>query len=120
MVDLIYSIENFVCGFPLVIILMGTHIYFSFKLKFPQKNILQGIKYMILGDKKNTKEGISSFKSLMAVLASTLGTGNIIGVAAAITIGGIGSIFWIFISGFFAIATKYAETYAVLKYRKKR
>lgn len=119
MVDLIYSIENFVCGFPLVIILMGTHIYFSFKLKFPQKNILQGIKYMILGDKKNTKEGISSFKSLMAVLASTLGTGNIIGVAAAITIGGIGSIFWIFISGFFAIATKYAETYAVLKYRKK-
>ena len=58
MVDLIYSIENFVCGFPLVIILMGTHIYFSFKLKFPQKNILQGIKYMILGDKKNTKDNI--------------------------------------------------------------
>lgn len=74
---------------------------------------------MLSSDKKNTSEGISSFKSLMAVLASTLGTGNIIGVATAITIGGAGSIFWIFISGIFAIATKYAETYIVLKYRKK-
>lgn len=74
---------------------------------------------MMVSDKKNSKEGISSFKSLMAVLASTLGTGNIIGVAAAITIGGVGSIFWIFISGIFGIATKYAETYLVLKYRKK-
>lgn len=74
---------------------------------------------MFVSDKKNTKEGISSFKSLMAVLASTLGTGNIIGVAAAITIGGVGSVFWIFVSGIFAIATKYAETYIVLKYREK-
>lgn len=119
MLEFIYSIESFVCGIPLVILLMGAHIYFTFKLKIPQKNTLKGIKYMLKGDKKNTNEGISSFKSLMTVLASTLGTGNIIGVAAAITIGGIGSIFWIFISGIFAIATKYAETYIVLKYRKK-
>lgn len=119
MSKVIYIIEEFVCGTPLVIILMFTHIFFTIKLKFPQKNTLKGLKYMMKSDKKNTIEGISSFKSLMTVLASTLGTGNIIGVGAAITIGGIGSIFWIFISGIFAIATKYAETYIVLKYRKK-
>ncbi|MNO97558.1 Amino-acid carrier protein AlsT [compost metagenome] len=81
--------------------------------------MLKGLKYILFADKKNSKEGISSFKSLMTILAGTLGTGNIIGIATAITIGGIGSIFWIFISGVFAIATKYAETFIVLKYRKK-
>lgn len=119
MSNLIYSLENIICGFPLVFILMSSHIYFTFKLKFPQRYIFNGLKFMLKSNKKNTNEGISSFKSLMAVLASTLGTGNIIGVATAITIGGVGSIFWIFISGIFAIATKYAETYIVLKYRKK-
>lgn len=119
MANIIYNLENIICGFPLVILLMTSHIYFTFKLKFPQKYMIKGLKYMLKSSKKNTKEGISSFKSLMAVLASTLGTGNIIGVATAITIGGIGSIFWIFMSGIFAIATKYAETYIVLKYRKK-
>lgn len=120
MSKVIYNVEEFLCGFPLVVILMFTHIFFTIKLKFPQRNILKGFKYMIKSDKKNTNEGISSFKSLMAVLASTLGTGNIIGVGAAIVVGGIGSVFWIFISGIFAIATKYAETYIVLKYRKKK
>ncbi|MDO4283105.1 MAG: amino acid carrier protein [Clostridia bacterium] len=62
--------------------------------------------------------GVSSFKSLMTILAGTLGVGNIVGVATAITLGGIGSIFWIFISGVFAMATKYAETYIPLKYRE--
>ncbi len=119
MIDVIFKLENIVCGIPLVIILMSFHVYFTLKLKLPQKNIIKGLKSMLKSDKKNSKEGISSFKSLMAVLASTLGTGNIIGVATAIIIGGVGSIFWIFISGVLAIATKYAETYIVLKYRKK-
>ena len=89
MSKVIYNVEEFLCGFPLVVILMFTHIFFTIKLKFPQRNILKGFKYMIKSDKKNTNEGISSFKSLMAVLASTLGTGNIIGVGAAIVVGGI-------------------------------
>ncbi len=117
--EIIYNLENIICGIPLVIFLMGTHIYLTLKLKFPQRHTLKGLKYMITSDKGNSKEGISSFKSLMAVLASTLGTGNIIGVATAIIIGGVGSIFWIFVSGIFAIATKYAETYIALKFRKK-
>lgn len=100
-----------------MLLLILTHIFFTIKLKWPQKYTLKGLKLMFKSSDKNEK-GISSFKSLMTVLAGTLGTGNIIGVAAAITIGGIGSIFWIFISGIFAIATKYTETYLVLKYRK--
>lgn len=119
MKEIIFNIESIVCGVPLISFLMISHVYFTFKLKIPQKYMLKGLKYMFLSDKKNSKDGISSFKSLMAVLASTLGTGNIIGVATAISIGGVGSILWIFISGVFGIATKYAETYIVLKYRKK-
>src|SRR5574344_356859 len=119
MEHIIFDIESVICGFPLLVVLMSTHVFFTFKLKFPQKNILKVIYYMLKSNKANDKDGISLYKSLMSVLASTLGTGNIIGIATAITIGGIGSIFWIFISGIFAIATKYAETYIVLKYRKK-
>lgn len=112
-------LEKIVWSLPLVILLMLTHIFFTIKLKIPQRYTFSGLKNMLNSDKSNTSEGISSFKSIMTVLAATLGTGNIIGVATAIIIGGVGSIFWIFVSGVFAIATKYAETYIVLKYRKK-
>lgn len=111
--------EKIVWSLPLVILLMFTHIFFTIKLKIPQRYTFVGLKNMLKSDKSNTSEGISSFKSIMTVLAATLGTGNIVGVATAIIIGGVGSIFWIFVSGVFAIATKYAETYIVLKYRKK-
>lgn len=116
---LILMLEKVVWSIPLVLLLVFTHAYFTVKLKFPQRFTFIGIKNMLNSDKNNTDEGISSFKSIMTVLAATLGTGNIIGVATAILIGGVGSIFWIFVSGVLAIATKYAETYIVLKYRKK-
>lgn len=119
MANVVEFIEKIVWSFPLVFVLIITHMLFTFKLKFPQKYTFKGLKYMLFSDKKNTNDGISSFKSIMSVLAATLGTGNIIGVATAIMIGGVGSIFWIFVSGIFAIATKYAETFIVLKYRKK-
>ncbi len=119
MCEMLYIMEKLVWSLPLIVLLMFTHIFFSIKLKFPQKYTLKGLKYILKSDKKNTSDGISSFKSMMSVLAATLGTGNIIGVASAILIGGIGSIFWIFISGVFAISTKYAETFIILKYRKK-
>lgn len=117
MIETVTKIEELVWSTPLVLLLILTHIFFTIKLKWPQKYTFKGLRLMFKSSDKY-KKGISSFKSLMTVLAGTLGTGNIIGVAAAITIGGIGSIFWIFISGIFAIATKYAETYLVLKYRK--
>ena len=112
-------IEKIVWSIPVISVLLFTHIFFTLKLKIPQRYTIKGIIYMLKGDKKNSSDGISSFKSMMSVLAATLGTGNIIGVATAIMIGGVGSIFWVFVSGIFAIATKYAETYIVLKYRKK-
>lgn len=87
MENIIFYIEKFVWGVPLISILMLTHIFFTIKLKIPQKNVIRGLRYLLSGNKKNTNEGISSFKSLMTVLAGTLGTGNIIGVAAAILIG---------------------------------
>ena len=87
MENIVFGIEKFIWGVPLISILMFTHILFTVRLKLPQRNIIRGLKYLFLGDKRNTKEGISSFKSLMTVLAGTLGTGNIIGVAAAILIG---------------------------------
>ncbi len=118
MQEIIAYIEKIVWSTPLVMLLVFTHIFFTIKLKFPQKYTLKGLRSM-LGHKDKNGVGISSFKSLMTVLAATLGTGNIVGIATAITMGGVGSVFWIFISGIFAIATKYAETYIVLKYRKK-
>lgn len=126
MFDIITKAEKLVWSAPLVFLLVFTHIFFTFKLRYPQKFTLKGIILMFKPDKEtksninvyNNKK-ISSFKSLMTILAGTLGTGNIIGVATAILVGGVGSIFWIFISGIFAIATKYAETFLVLKYRKK-
>ena len=105
----------------MIFILISTHIFFTFKLKFPQLKIFNAIKYILKKDKNNKKNSInnSPIKTLMATLAGTLGVGNIIGVSSAIVSSGEGVVFWIFVSGFFAIATKYAETYIVLKYRKK-
>ncbi|MEG1363864.1 MAG: amino acid carrier protein, partial [Clostridia bacterium] len=104
-------LEKLIWSYPLVIVLIITHVFLTFKLKFPQKNIFKGFK-LLFGNR-------SSFNILMTVLSGTIGIGNIVGVASAVIIGGIGSIFWMFIAGFFAIATKYAETYICLKYRKK-
>ncbi len=117
--NIIIRLEELIWSEPLVLLLMFTHIYLTFKLNNPQKYTLKGLKLILKNDENKEKKGINSFKSLMTILAATLGTGNIIGIATAISIGGIGSIFWIFVTGIFAIATKYAETYIVLKYRKE-
>lgn len=116
MQQFIFNLEKYIWSLPFILFVMFTHIYFTFKLKFPQKYSISGI---FLSLKSSSNEGISSFKVLMTILAATLGIGNIVGVATAIYIGGIGSVFWIFVSGFFAIATKYAETYLALENRKR-
>lgn len=118
MENIIELIERFVWGLPLIVMLIFSHIFFTIKLKFPQFRIFDGLKSIVKKENLESKNN-SSYKTMMATLAGTLGTGNIVGVATAICIGGVGTVLWIFISGFFAIATKYAETYIVLKYRKK-
>ena len=117
--EIISNINSFIWGYPFIILLTITSIYLSIKFRFPQIKIMFSLKDLFKSKENQTKDKITSFKSLMTVLAGTLGTGNITGVAIALIIGGIGSLFWLFVSGILAMAISYAENYIVLKYRKK-
>ena len=117
--EIISNINSFIWGYPFIILLTITSIYLSIKFRFPQVKILFAIKDLFKSKKNENKNKITSFKSLMTVLAGTLGTGNITGVAIALIVGGIGSLFWLFVSGILAMVISYAENLIVLKYRKK-
>ena len=113
------KIADLLWDYPMLILLMGTHIFMSVKTGFIQKKLPLAIK-LSFEKEKNTGGGIGQFSALATSLASTVGTGNILGTATAIAIGGPGAVFWIWFSGIFAIATKYAETYTAVKYRIKK
>ena len=115
---IITKIGDFLWGLPLIVLLFGTHIYLTFKTGFVQKYIFRGIKLSVTKD-PNADGEISSFGALTTALASTIGTGNIIGVSSAIVAGGPGAVFWTWMTGIFGIATKYTETYIAIKYRRK-
>jgi len=120
MIDAIHhvinSVNNIVWGWPMLILLVGTHIFLTFKLKFIQKYTFKALKLAVTKD-KGAPGDVSQFGALSTALAATLGTGNIVGVAMAIYLGGPGAIFWLWITGFFGIATKYAEGLLAVKYR---
>jgi AGCS family alanine or glycine:cation symporter len=99
---------------------LGISIYFSFKLKFLQISRLKLATKYIIADKKceGDRGDISNFASLCTALSATLGTGNIVGVAIAIAIGGPGTIFWMWIAALFGMAVKYAEGLLAIKYRR--
>ena len=115
---LLERLNDLIWGIPLLTLLMGTHIYFTLKLHFPQRNLLYALK-LSLGKADNTGQNLSPFSALATTLAATLGTGNIIGVGTAIFLGGPGAVFWCWITGVFGIATKYAESLIGVKYRVK-
>lgn len=115
MIKLLSDINEIIWDWPYIILLIGISIYITVKLKLPQLRIALSFKSLF---KKNENRGITPFKALMTTLAGTLGTGNITGIATAIVVGGVGSLFWLFISGIFALAISYAENYIVLKHRK--
>ena len=100
-------------------ILLGTHLYLTYKLKFPQKYLLKAIKLSITKDKNSSGE-VSQFAALTTSLAGAIGTGNIVGVATAVLIGGPGAVLWCLLTGFLGMATKYAEGLVAIKYRVKR
>ena len=104
---------------PLMIIfLLGSHIFLTIVTGFVQRYTFKGIKLSL--QKENSEKGdLSIFGSLMTALSSTIGTGNIVGVGTAIILGGPGAVFWTWIGGIFGIATKYAESYTAVKYRRK-
>lgn len=114
--DIISEISNAVWGWPMIVLLVGTHLYLTFRLKFPQRRIWTAIKLSVKSD-NDSKGDVSQFGALTTSLAASIGTGNIVGVATAISLGGPGAVFWCFITGFFGIATKYGEGLLAVKYR---
>ena len=116
-------INNIVWGPPLLILLVGTGVYFTFKLKLLQIFKLPlAFKYLFLKDEEksdeNVKGDVSNFASLCTALSATIGTGNIVGVATAIGTGGPGALLWMWVAAFFGMATKYAEGVLAIKYRE--
>lgn len=106
-------------GWPMIILLLGTHLFLTIRLHFPQKHILKAIRLSVQRDPDATGD-VSQFSSLATALAATIGTGNIIGVATAIALGGPGAVLWCWLTGVFGIATKYAEGLLAIKYREKK
>ncbi len=117
--DLLTDISGWLWGWPMVILLLGTHIYLTILLRFPQRYIFKAIRLSVKRDKQATGD-VSQFASLATALAATIGTGNIVGVATAIALGGPGAVLWCWLTGVFGISTKYAEGLLAIKYRHKK
>nr|WP_035793660.1 MULTISPECIES: alanine/glycine:cation symporter family protein [unclassified Butyrivibrio] len=116
--SIIESIDSFLWGWPLIVLLFGTHLFMTFKTGFIQKEIFKAIKLSVTKD-PDVEGDVSQFGALTTALSSTIGTGNIIGVGTAIALGGPGAVLWMWLTGIFGIATKYAETLIAVKYRVK-
>ena len=116
--SLFSDISSFLWGWPMMILLLGTHLFLTVRLKFPQRKIFTAIKLSVTRDPGATGD-VSQFGSLATALAATIGTGNIIGVATAVSLGGPGAVLWCWLTGVFGIATKYSEGLLAIKYRVK-
>lgn len=116
--DIVKQIADFLWGWPMIIMLLGTHLFLTIRLRFPQSRIFKAIRLSVTRD-KDAPGDVSQFGALAISLAATIGTGNIVGVATAVAWGGPGAIFWCWITGVLGIATKYAEGLLAVKYRVK-
>ena len=112
------ELSNFLWGWPMIILLLGTHVFLTIRLRFPQRYIFKAVRLSLKRD-RNAEGDVSQFASLATALAATIGTGNIIGVATAIALGGPGAVLWCWLTGVFGISTKYAEGLLAIKYREK-
>ncbi len=111
MLDILEWVNQLLWGFPVLILLSFAHLYFTVYLKFPQRHLCHAIRLSVTSES-------SGFTALATTLAATLGTGNIIGVSTAIAVGGPGALFWCWLTGFFGMATCYAECYLSILFRK--
>ena len=116
-IPMLNAIDSFMWGPPLITLLVGTGIYLTLRLKLLQVVRLPKALSLIFKAKNHGEGDVSSFKALCVALAATVGTGNIVGVATAVKIGGPGAIFWMWMAAFFGMATKYAEGLLAVKYR---
>ena len=115
-INFINWLDDFIWGLPMIVLLFGTHVFMTVRTGFIQRKTWTGIKLSITRDPEAPGD-VSQFQALTTALASTIGTGNIIGVGTAIFLGGPGAVFWCWIAGVFGIATKYAESLIAVKYR---
>ena len=117
--EIVQSVDDFVWGWWMIILLLGTHLFMTVRTGFIQrKSITKGIPLSV--SKEEGADGeVSQFGALATALASTIGTGNIIGVGTAVALGGPGAVLWCWLTGVFGIATKYAESLIAVKYRVK-
>lgn len=117
--EVLQSIDDFVWGWWMILLLLGTHLFMTVRTGFIQrKTITKGIPLSVSAEDGADGE-VSQFGALTTALASTIGTGNIIGVGTAIALGGPGAVLWCWLTGVFGIATKYAESLIAVKYRVK-
>ncbi len=116
--NILTQISDLLWGYPLIILLFGTHVFLTFRLKIIQRFIGKAIKISLRRDKEG-KGDISQFGALTTALAATIGTGNIVGVSTAVAAGGPGAVLWMWLTGVFGIATKYSEALLSVKYRVK-
>ena len=117
MLEILNSIDGFIWGPPLMMLLMGTGILMSVRLGLLQVMKLPKALQLIFTARSKGEGDVSSFQALCTALAATVGTGNIVGVATAIKLGGPGALLWMWLAAFFGMATKYAECLLAVKYR---
>ncbi|AIF42513.1 sodium:alanine symporter family protein [Virgibacillus sp. SK37] len=118
--EILDAISGFVWGPPTLILIVGTGLYLTFRLGFLQFRVLPyALKLAFSPSKqdKKSKGDISHYQALTTAMAATIGTGNIVGVATAVVLGGPGAVFWMWLSALFGMATKYAEAILAVKYR---
>lgn len=118
MLSMLSSLNKFLWGFPMPVLLFSVYIYFTIHLKGIQKHIGRAIRLSVQAD-SNAEGDISGFASLTATLAATIGTGNIVGISTAVALGGPGAIFWCWLTGLLGMATSYAECFLGVLYRRK-
>ena len=120
LLDILTAMSGIIWGLPLIILLLGTGVYLTYILRGIQfRTLIPSLKLALIKRKEDSdqKGDISHFEALMTALSATVGVGNIAGVATAISIGGPGAIFWMWITGLFGMATKYSEALLAVKYR---
>ena len=116
--DFFQLISSFLWGWPTIILLLGTHVFLTLRLRIPQRKLFTGIRLSVKKD--HQAEGdVSQFGALATAMAATIGTGNIVGVATAVALGGPGAVLWCWLTGIFGMSTKYAEALLAVKYRVK-
>ena len=113
---LLIDVNQLLWNGPILVMLFGTHVYFTLRLRLVQRKIGYGIS-LSLSDGSKNKKGFGRFGSLTTTLAATLGTGNIIGISTAVFLGGPGAVFWCWLTGLLGMATTYAETFLCHHFR---